>query len=429
MADLRERFESWREARVRARLAWLLGDVDAPDFERADEEHLDVTSGDALAEVRAEASEASFEDARERQRRMLGALSSAAVARSTRALAARAPARPDAVELREELVARESESLAALGHANARAFAETLRPGVDYAAWSSAAEQLLEATGAAFQDALRSLRPLDWADALPASRLHAALDFALEGLGVPLARAPGLHVDGTPHPAARALAFAAAPRVPGEIWLVGEARAGIAPLESLFAAAGEALQAAFTSPSLALELRVLGDPATALAWRFLLPQLLADASFAEAGPAGGRADAFGMVLRARRLGAARRTAALVAPELALAELAPGSDPHGLESLYAERVESAVGQAPDESAFLLECSARLGKVDELRALAFASGLAQHLRERFGRRFWSERAAGELLLELWSAGTRYPPEALARELGLAPLGADSLARALL
>jgi hypothetical protein len=204
--------------------------------------------------------------------------------------------------------------------------------------------------------------------------------------------------------------------------------AGIPALEALFAATGSALHAAFTSEALPLERRVLGDPSGPLVWARLLPALLAEASFAESGPVGGRAEEFAAVLRSRRLEATRRAAALVASELALAELAPGVDPHGLEALYAERVQTALGRAPDESAFLLECSARLHAVDELRASAVAGELVRHLRERHGRRWWTVRAAGELLLELVHTGTTYAPEALARELGIAPPGADPLARAL-
>ena len=49
MADLRARYEAWREARERVRLAWAAGHDDALDFAHADEEHLDVTSGDEHA--------------------------------------------------------------------------------------------------------------------------------------------------------------------------------------------------------------------------------------------------------------------------------------------------------------------------------------------------------------------------------------------
>ena len=411
---------------MRVRLAWLRGESDELDFERADEEHLDLTSGDALPELAREAAGASFDSTRDLHARMIAAVQSAVVARRTRELAARARARPDAAGLREELAARESEVLAELGFANARAFAESLRPGVDYGYWSAQAELLLAATGSSFRDAEAAVRPLEWEDVLPAARLHATLDLALEGMQAPLARAPGLRIDLSS--GARMLAFASAPRVPGDVVLGAPPRAGIPAVEAAFAAAGEALHASFTSPSLPLERRVLGDPASALAWRLFLPQVLAEPSFAESGPVGTHGEAFGVVLRARRLGAARRAAALVAPELELAGLAPGADPHGLEALYAERIDLALGRGADESTFLIECSARLHSVDELRALALAVELARHLRERFGRRWWTLRAAGELLLELWNTGTTYTPEALARELGLGPLGADALARAL-
>lgn len=428
MTDLRARYESYREARVRVRLAWLSGESAELDYEKADEEHLDVTSGDALPALRAEAAEASFAETRERHACLIAAVQASVVARGTRELASRARARPDAVALREELVARESEAWAALGFANARAFAESLRPGVDYGAWSTHADVFLEASRAAHRDAHAALRPLAWREVLPASRLRPALDFVLAGLHVPLERAASLRVDDAAGPSRREPAFAVAPLVPREVWLAYAPDAGIPALEALFAAAGVALHAAFTSEALTLERRALGDPAAALVWRHFLPALLAEPSFADAGPAAGRAEEFGAVLRARRLEAARRAAALAGCELALAELAPGADPHGLEGLYAERVESALGQAPDESRFLLECSARLHALDELRATAVAAELVRHLRERFGRRFWATRAAGELLLELWNTGTRYSPEALARELGLAQPGAESLARAL-
>jgi len=39
----------------------------------------------------------------------------------------------------------------------------------------------------------------------------------------------------------------------------------------------------------------------------------------------------------------------------------------------------------------------------------------------------RRAGELLKELWSTGTTYGLEALARELDLAPLGGEALLEA--
>jgi hypothetical protein len=134
-------------------------------------------------------------------------------------------------------------------------------------------------------------------------------------------------------------------------------------------------------------------------------------------------------VRARRLAATRRAAALVEVEMALAELAPGADPRDVESLWVERLESAFGRTPDEQGFLLDCGPELRALDELRARALAAELAQLFRERHGRRWWTDRSAGATLRELAETGTTYTPEGLARQLDLAPLDADALIRALL
>jgi hypothetical protein len=102
MADLRARYEGWREARERVRLAHAAGHDDALDFAHADEEFLDVTSGDGLGALG------------ERDARLRVAVQGAVVARSLRELAAGARARPEEVELRRELVAAHSQALGRL---------------------------------------------------------------------------------------------------------------------------------------------------------------------------------------------------------------------------------------------------------------------------------------------------------------------------
>lgn len=311
-----------------------------------------------------------------------------------------------------------------LGFASARALAEALRPDVDYARWSGEAERLLARTAAAWRDASSAppARGAELAQLPPALRQRDSLDFALDGLGLPLARAAGLRIDDAPPAAVRA--FARAPRVPGEVWLVYARLPGIAAQHALFSAAGQALAACFTSSELALEKRVLGDPGLALVWGSFLTQILVEPGYAAELAGDAHADELVRLLQARRLARLRRAAGCARAELALANLPPGADPHGLAPLYAESVEDALGRAPDEADFLVECSPELGSIDLLRARAFAAGLARHLRERFGRGWWSVRAAGELVAELWHTGTTYTPEALARELALPPLGADAL-----
>jgi hypothetical protein len=49
---------------------------------------------------------------------------------------------------------------------------------------------------------------------------------------------------------------------------------------------------------------------------------------------------------------------------------------------------------------------------LRARLFAAGLAEYLRSRHGRRWYSSRGAGDELRDLWNTGSRYTVEELAR-----------------
>src|SRR5215472_9983402 len=116
MADLRARYESWREARERVRLERALGLDPEGDPERIDGEFGDVTGGAGLA----------LAEGRFRLALVQAALSSelrAADARiATRAARQAEPEELD--ELRAERVAARSAALSRMGFARARTFAE-----------------------------------------------------------------------------------------------------------------------------------------------------------------------------------------------------------------------------------------------------------------------------------------------------------------
>jgi hypothetical protein len=195
--------------------------------------------------------------------------------------------------------------------------------------------------------------------------------------------------------------------VPGEVWLALTPASGLAGLCELFSAAGQAGHAAITSPALPLERRVLGDPALSAGFgelfRALAGELALGAELARVTP-----EHFAVAARRARLERLRATAARVATELSLAELAPGAAPGSW----------------DAPGYLASVGPALTSVDALRAGAFGGLAARMLRLRFGREYWKTRGAGALLLELWNTGTSYGLEELARELGLGALGADAL-----
>jgi len=418
MADLRARFESFREERERARLEHAAGLAADFGVARIDAEYGDVTSGDALPALRADAAAASFERERELRTRFALGVAQAALASQLAETDAhidsrrRAGAEPEELdELRSERIALRSRCLARLGFPSSRAWAEALRPGVDLARWASEASRI----SAQLEPALRDAQAAPGAGSsleleLPAARMRAALDFALEGLGVELERAPGLWIDPEPRAEKLPLAFAGAPRLPGDVWLAFVPQPGAAAHGALFAAAGAALHGAYTSPALPLEQRCLGDPALASGFGEVARALLREPAL---GAELARVDAehFAAASRRAKLSELARTAGRVRDELALADLAPGE---GAGALGPPGLLAQVGPA-------------LTSVDELRAAAFGTAFARGLRARHGREYWKVRRAGELLKELWSTGTTYTLEALARELELPPLGAEALLEA--
>lgn len=64
-------------------------------------------------------------------------------------------------------------------------------------------------------------------------------------------------------------------------------------------------------------------------------------------------------------------------------------------------------------------------DYLRAWALEVLVREHLKTRFGNRWWSSRAAGALLRELWATGSEYSADEIAAELGLGPICFEPLA----
>jgi hypothetical protein len=418
MADLRARFESYREARERARLEHAAGLSGELDVLQIDAEFGDVTSGDALPALRADVERASFESERESRQRLVLAFAQAAVAADLRetdahvAARRRAGAEPDELdELCSERIARRSRRLEQLGFATSRAFAEALRPGVDYAHWRAEAERMV----VRLEPALRDADVFPGAESafeaeLPAARLREALDFGLEGLGLALDRVPTLAIDGEPRRGKSPLAFAIAPRVPADVSLVYAPLGGAIGYGALYAAAGSALHAAFTSPVLPLARRALGDPALPAGFGEILRALFREPPLG-AELAGVSVEHFAAAARRTRLRELARAASRVRDELALAELPPG----------------AGAPTPSEPGSLLQIGPALSSVDELRSACLGTLAARSLRARFGRDWWKTRGAGELLKELWNTGTTYGPEGLAHELALPPLGGEVLLEA--
>lgn len=94
------------------------------------------------------------------------------------------------------------------------------------------------------------------------------------------------------------------------------------------------------------------------------------------------------------------------------------------SLYAE----ATGFRPDPALRLAAADAAYGAAVRLRARLLAESLREHLRGRYGRRWYMSRGAGDELIDMWNSGLRYTAEALARLAWGGALDFDLLAETL-
>ena len=268
MADLEARYESWREARERARLELAAGVRARLDAERTDDEFGDVTSGDALGRHDGRFKLALVQAALARELRPIDERIARALHRGRRARGARravlgargSPQRaPRAARLRERARVR--------GGAAARGRLRRLAPR-----GGALPRTLRFAAARRRARAGRRLRVRGGAPrCAPArgARLRARRDAAR-----PRARA-GAADRREPRRRASARGRRAARSRRGVARVRAERRCSAA-LEALFGAAGEALHLAFTSSALSLTKRVLGDPATGLAFGEVARALFAE---------------------------------------------------------------------------------------------------------------------------------------------------------
>lgn len=133
----------------------------------------------------------------------------------------------------------------------------------------------------------------------------------------------------------------------------------------------------------------------------------------------------------------RRACAQLLQQRALAA-APDPRAESLAAEYATLLTEATGFSYEPAQHLYESSAPLCAPAEsacggeatlppasaLRARLFACALSEHCRTRYGARWWTVRAAGDELIDLWNTGARYTVEELAALTGAGALEIELL-----
>jgi hypothetical protein len=332
------------------------------------------------------------------------------------------------------------------GYESYLAMLEELR-GVDYSRLAAETAPLLARTESAYVSALAPLlardanisideatsadlgrlrRLADYDQFFPRERLRQVYAETFAGLGVKAERQPNVELDDEPRPTKRRRAFHSPVRVPDEIKIVIDPVGGVADYQSLLHEAGHAQRFAWTSRHLHPEFRYGGDYAVGEGFALLFNHLVHDAAWL--------ADLLGFAASAEFLHKAgvhelllvRRHAAKHGYEV---ELHAGKLAGAAGARYAELMTDAVRVRYGETGYLRDAGDGFEAADCLRAWAFEAQLREHLKTKFGARWWTSRKAGELLIDLWNTGGRYRAEELAKQVGLGELSFDWLASELL
>jgi hypothetical protein len=259
-------------------------------------------------------------------------------------------------------------------------------------------------------DTARLWRAPEFDAAFTQERSLPALRQTLAGMGIDLDRQVNVELDIAERPNKDPRAFCAPIRVPGRVVLVILPQGGQDDYRALFHEAGHTEHYAHAQAELPAEARVLGDNAVTEGFAFLLEHLIADRHWLSSTLQLAEADDYLHFAALAKLYLVRRYAAKLEYEVALhsgaaLELLPG--------LYTDALDEALGMRHSPTDYLEDVDGGFYCTCYLRAWAFEAQLADHLRGRFGSRWFAERAAGSLVRELWQLGQSLTADALCKQ----------------
>ena len=127
----------------------------------------------------------------------------------------------------------------------------------------------------------------------------------------------------------------------------------------------------------------------------------------------------------------RRLCAKLSYDLELHDNTPAKDLRSeqLAASYATTQKQATNFSRSPALYLWDVDDGFYAAAYLRALAFEASLREHLRVRYGRRWWATRKAGDELIDLWNTASRYTVEELSQQIGFGEISFELLAENLI
>ncbi|MDH4179167.1 MAG: hypothetical protein OEV33_01550 [Armatimonadota bacterium] len=256
----------------------------------------------------------------------------------------------------------------------------------------------------------------------PKDKLIPCLRQTLSGLGIDLDSQANLRLDTEERPLKSPRAFCSTVRVPSDVRLVIMPQGGQDDYNTLFHEAGHAQHFVHTRASAPFAFRCLGDNSVTEGYAFLFNLLLQTPDWASHTTIIRWPAAYAHFSNFRQLYYLRRYAAKLNYERELhAHEAPIPD---LGERYAELLGEAIGVRIPPGRYLADVDDGFYCARYLRGWMFEVQLRRRLVERFGKRWFASRDAGDFLKDLWELGQEFTADELAQRLDYPGLDPDSL-----
>ncbi|HKS29342.1 MAG TPA: hypothetical protein VJS44_16045 [Pyrinomonadaceae bacterium] len=267
----------------------------------------------------------------------------------------------------------------------------------------------------------------------PASDVLPTYQAAMQGLGIRVEQQTNIHIDSEVRPTKNPRAACFRINAPDDVRLLVAPVGGVYDYTVLFHEAGHAQHFGWSSRELIKrypEFLYSPDHATMEGYAFLLNYLFLDPLWLREylpNISEERVRDIQSSLALLAFHNVRRYCARLHYELTLHESPTVRSEH-LAHLYAQLQTEATGFSRSPQLYLWDVDDGFYAAAYLRAWAFEVGLREHLRTRYGRRWWASRKAGDELIDLWNTASRYTVEELARLIGFGDLSFELLAESL-
>jgi hypothetical protein len=245
----------------------------------------------------------------------------------------------------------------------------------------------------------------------------------LDGMGIDINRYDNINFDVEERENKSPRAFCATPGIPSEIYLVVMPEGGQDDFETILHEGGHALHFGNTGPELDFEYKYLGDNSVTEGYAFSMEQLMQNERWL--------VDFFGMdkeqakefvyFSNLMKLWFCRRYAGKLKYELIMHD---GSPLEGKDAVYKEILSEVNLMDYSPESYLRDVDEGFYCTSYIRAWIFQSQIEEYLYRKFGYRWYSKKAAGSFLKELWRYGQKYSPEEILSQLGFDKMNIDYL-----